>query len=128
MREFIYNDVGRHNGQWDNTVKRVIKGKTYKDLSTIWITPTRGTIAPRVVSSWMAVSKPMNQPFVGPLFIEGDEVGEAYEKAFNSSTSSRLKRTIFRHKMPCYGSTNQWRKGMIVLRDSIGRRVKMGNP
>lgn len=82
MKEFTQDDVGIHNGQWNDTLKRVIKGKTYKNLSTVWITPTRGSLSPRVVSSWLGIIKPMNQPFVGPIFIEGDEVGEAYEKAF----------------------------------------------
>jgi len=31
----------------------------------------------------MALMRPMNQPFVGPIFIEGDEVGIAYQKAFD---------------------------------------------
>jgi hypothetical protein len=30
----------------------------------------------------MAVQRPMNQPFFGPLFIENEEVGEGYQKAF----------------------------------------------
>jgi len=82
-KEFLANDVGIHNGQMDNSVARLIKGNTYKDLSTIWITPTRGVLKPRVVSSWMALMKPMNQPFIGPLFVEQDEVGIAYQKMFD---------------------------------------------
>ena len=81
-KEFIQNDIGVHNGQIDNSIARLVKGNTYKDLSTIWITPTRGSLKPRVVSSWMAVMRPMNQPFIGPLFIEGEEVGVAYDKMF----------------------------------------------
>jgi hypothetical protein len=80
--EFKLDDIGSHNGQIDQSIGRLIKGNTYKDLSTIWITPTRGNLKPRVVSSWMALMRPMNQPFVGPLFAEEDEVGIAYEKMF----------------------------------------------
>ena len=80
---FIQNDVGIHNGQIGDSVARLIRGNTYKDLSTIWITPTRGSLKPRVVASWMTLMRPMNQPFVGPLFIEEDEVGVAYQKAFD---------------------------------------------
>ncbi len=82
-KEFLQDDVGRHNGKMDESNARLLKGRTYTDLSTIWITPTRGLLKPRVVSSWMALMRPMNQPFVGPLFIEGDEVGVAYQKAFD---------------------------------------------
>jgi len=81
-KEFISDEIGVHNKQEPDSVKRLIKGNTYKDLSTIWITPTRGTLNPRVVSSWIALMKPMNQPFVGPIFLEEDEVGIAYQKGF----------------------------------------------
>jgi len=81
--EFKLDDVGSHNGQLDQSIGRLIRGNTYKDLSTIWITPTRGNLKPRVVSSWMALMRPMNQPFIGPLFMDADEVGVAYQKAFD---------------------------------------------
>lgn len=81
--EFKQDDVGSHNGQLDQSIGRLIKGNTYKDLSTIWITPTRGDLKPRVVSSWMALMRPMNQPFIGPIFMDQDEVGVAYQKAFD---------------------------------------------
>ena len=81
--EFLANDVGQNNGQLDESAARLFKGNTYRDLSTIWITPTRGSIPPRVVSSWMGLMRPMNQPFLGPLFFEQDEVGVAYQKGFD---------------------------------------------
>jgi len=81
-QEFLANDIGVHNGQIDNSIARLVKGNTYRDLSTIWITPSRGVVKCRVVSSWFAMMKPMNQPFLGPIFIEKDEVGIAYQKAF----------------------------------------------
>jgi hypothetical protein len=76
-------DVGFNNANLEASIQRLHRGQTYKNLSTVWITPTRGQIKPKVVSNWMAIQRPMNQPFVGPIFIEGDEVGNAYEKAFN---------------------------------------------
>jgi len=82
-KEFLQNDVGYHNGNIDSATERLIKGNTYKDLSTIWVTPTRGVLKPRVVSSWIGLMRPMNQPFIGPLFIEQDEVGIAYQKIFD---------------------------------------------
>src|SRR5437870_13126584 len=82
-KEFIYDDIGEHNGQLENSIGRIIEGNTYRDLSTIWITPTRGNLKPRVVSSWIGLMRPMNQPFIGPIFGENDEVGVAYQKLFD---------------------------------------------
>ena len=58
---------------------RLIQGRSYKDLSTICIVPTRGTIAARVVQNWLGMMMPMNQKFIR-LFIIGMEVGEAYNQ------------------------------------------------
>ena len=86
MRKFKQSastiDYGWHNSHLSQSIERLQRGQTYKDLSTVWITPTRGQLKPKVVSSWMALMRPMNQPFLGPLFYEGMEVGEAYQKAF----------------------------------------------
>ena len=78
----IEPEMGFHNRDIDKSISRLVRGQTYKDLSTIWITPTRGSIKPKVVSSWLGLQKPMNQQFFGPLFVENDEVGNAYQKAF----------------------------------------------
>jgi len=80
--EYLQAHIGRNNEKFDESLERLERGKTYRDLSTVWITPTRGTLKPRVVQSWMGIVRPMNQTFLGPLFIEGEEVGVAYEKAF----------------------------------------------
>jgi hypothetical protein len=76
-------DAGYHNANLEASCKRLVLGNTFNDLSTVWITPSTGSLKTKVVSNWMALQKPMNQPFYGPVFIEGDEVGNAYEKAFN---------------------------------------------
>jgi hypothetical protein len=78
----LETEMGYHNAHLDASVERLVKGQTYKNLSTIWITPTRGQLKPKVVSSWLSLQKPMNQPFFGPIFMEGMEVGDAYQKAF----------------------------------------------
>lgn len=75
---------GWHNQHLDQSIARLHRGQSYRDLSTIWLTPTRGALKPKVVSSWMALMRPMNQPFVGPLFYENDEVGVAYQAAFEA--------------------------------------------
>jgi hypothetical protein len=74
-------NLGLHNADLEATVERLNKGKTYRDLSTIIICPTRGMIPDRVVQAWMGLIRPMNQKVIGPLFIRGYEVGEAYNMA-----------------------------------------------
>ena len=71
-------EVGVHNKDLDSSVDRLEKSKSYRDLSTIIICPTRGQIPARVVQSWMGLMRPMNQKVIGPLFAIGMEVGQAY--------------------------------------------------
>jgi hypothetical protein len=72
---------GWHNQNLELARDRLIKGNSYKDLSTVWVIPTRGVLNPKVVSSWIGLMRPMNQKVVGPFFIENMEVGEAYNAA-----------------------------------------------
>lgn len=74
--------LGINNASLEATVERLNRGKTYQDLSTIIICPTRGMIPDRVVQSWMSLIRPMNQKVIGPIFFRGYEVGEAYNMAF----------------------------------------------
>lgn len=77
-------EVGRNNQRLEESIERLRRGKTYRDLSTVWLTPARdGNIRLRVMSSWVALARPMNQMFLGPLAIEGDEVGVAYQRGFD---------------------------------------------
>lgn len=71
---------GRHNEDLKASAKRLETSGSYKDLSTIIICPTRGTIPAKVVQSWMGLSRPMNQKVIGPLFGIGMEVAEAYNQ------------------------------------------------
>lgn len=71
---------GYHNSK---TKDQIIKGNSYKDLSTICIVPTRGMIPAKVVQCWWGMMTPMNQKFTR-LFIEGMEVGEAYSVAIDN--------------------------------------------
>jgi len=71
-------DVGVHNRDIEYSIDRLDKAKSYQDLSTIIICPTRGVIPARVVQSWMGLMRPMNQKVIGPIFAIGMEVGAAY--------------------------------------------------
>lgn len=75
-------EVGVHNKDLDLSSDRLERAKTYQDLSTIIVCPTRGVIPARVVQSWMGMFRPMNQKVIGPLFAVGMEVGVAYNNLF----------------------------------------------
>ena len=76
--KIYFPDVGFHNKDLDVSGERLEKSKSYRDLSTIIICPTRGLIPARVVQSWMSLMRPMNQKVIGPIFASGMEVGNAY--------------------------------------------------
>jgi len=69
---------GKHNENFEAAKVRLETAKSYQDLSTIIICPTRGMVSAKVVQSWMGLMRPMNQKVIGPLFAIGMEVGDAY--------------------------------------------------
>lgn len=71
---------GFHNKDLEKSIERLHNAKTYKEISTICVIPTRGTIHFKVVQSWMSLMNPMNQKFIR-IFISGMEVGAAYNAA-----------------------------------------------
>jgi hypothetical protein len=71
---------GFHNANLETSRSRLVRGSSYRDLSTICLIPTRGAISAKIVQSWMGLMTPMNQKFMR-LFIENMEVGEAYNWA-----------------------------------------------
>jgi hypothetical protein len=74
--------AGVHNDDLDASARRLLRSKTYRDLSTVCVIPclSGAGIAPRVVERWMALMAPMNQPFLR-MFVTDMEVGAAYETA-----------------------------------------------
>lgn len=75
--------VGKHNQDLESSIKRIKRGRAYEDLSTLWLTVTRGEVPSAVLPSWFAVQTPMNQA-VAKIFVERQEVGEAYNSAIES--------------------------------------------
>lgn len=84
--QIIMPGEGIHNTDLGSARDRLHKGKTYKDLSTVCIIPTRGVIHARVLQSWFALMSPMNQKFIR-MFMVGLEVGEAYSTAIEQILS-----------------------------------------
>jgi hypothetical protein len=74
----VPDNTGIHNAS--DYATRLEKEKTYRDLSTVIVCPTRGMIPARIVQSWQGLIRPMNQKVLGPLFMENMEVGEAYNQ------------------------------------------------
>ncbi len=78
----IQDYAGYHNKDIEKSRDRLLKGKSYKDLSTIIIVPTRGVIPAKVVQNWWSLMTPMNQKVIR-IFMIGMEVGEAYSAAID---------------------------------------------
>lgn len=76
----LERDPGVQNRDLEKAQSRLTKGQTYKDLSTIIIIPSRGTMPTKVVQSWMNLMMPMNQKTFR-MFMLGMEVGDAYNQA-----------------------------------------------
>tara|TARA_R110000868_G_scaffold86512_1_gene242642 strand:- start:1238 stop:1963 length:726 start_codon:yes stop_codon:yes gene_type:complete len=76
-------EPGRQNSDLAKANARLTTGKTYKDLSTIIVVPTRGgrSLCPRFVSAISGMMRPMNQQVFGPIFMSGMEVGAAFNSA-----------------------------------------------
>lgn len=77
--QMILPDVGFHNADLEKSRERLVRGSTYRDLSTVCIVPTRGLVHVRVLQSWLGLMSAMNQKFVR-LFLTNMEVGDAYEQ------------------------------------------------
>jgi hypothetical protein len=76
---FILPSEGIHNMDLSKVENRLMRGKTYKDLSTVCVMPIRDSfVHVRVVQAWNSLIKPMNQKFM-PIFLSEMEVGAAYE-------------------------------------------------
>lgn len=73
----LEQNVGWNNSNIEAARDRLIRGQSYKDLSTICIVATRGMIPSKVVQSWVNLASPMNQKFTR-IFIERMEVADAY--------------------------------------------------
>ena len=83
LESYIGHDVGRNNANLEAARDRLMRGQSYKDLSTICVVPTRGTFPSKVVQAYMNLATPMNQKFLR-MFMENMEVGVAYNTAIET--------------------------------------------
>lgn len=108
---------GVHNSGYKDTQKRLQKAKTYKDLSTICVVPTRGMVPARVVQSWLGLMAPMNQRFTR-IIVEGLEVGEAYSQAIEMILGSEQLRD-WRYLLTLEEDNMPPADGLLKLYESI---------
>lgn len=80
--QIVIDNLDSINNRPARTVKLKKEG-LHRDLSTIAIIPSRGTMPTRVVQSWMNLMAPMNQKFLR-MFAIGMEVGEAYNQTIQA--------------------------------------------
>ena len=106
------------------TAARLLKSNSYRDLSTVWITPSpKGNLDMQVVfQSWLAMSMPMNQP-IQRLGIANAEVGEAYNAAvemiLRDSHPWKFMLTVEHDNLPP-------RDGLLKLYESIDKFDAIG--
>lgn len=77
------SEVGRHNVDLKESAARLVRGSTYRDLSTVILIPTRGTLHAKAVQSLLNLMKPMNQKSA-TFFVSGHEVGVAYSQTIEA--------------------------------------------
>lgn len=80
MKQTVQTE-GRNNSDLAAAVARLSKAKTYADVSTVALIPTKnGSIPSQVCTAIWNLQAPMNQKFLR-VTLDGKEVGEAYNEA-----------------------------------------------
>ena len=81
--QIVMPSTGIHNTDLEKSRVRLLKGKSYRDCSTICIIPTRGVIHAHVLQSWFSLQVPMNNRFIR-LFGINMEVADSYNQMIAS--------------------------------------------
>lgn len=115
--------TGLHNNDPKATT-RIINSNTYKDLSTVWVSPSRdGKLDAQVVfSSWLSLLKPLNQK-VMTLCIANGEVGKAYEAAVDMILRDPIK---WKYMLTLETDNLPPREGLLKLYESIDKFDAVG--
>lgn len=115
--KFDNSDIaGKHNTD-PTSAARIEKSKTYKDLSTVWVTPSPdGKLDCQVVfQSWLGMAMPMNQK-VCRLGIANAEVGEAYEAAVDMILKDEIQ---WKYLLTVEHDNLPPRDGLLKLYESV---------
>ncbi len=119
---YIENYEGKHNTperykEWENL-------GLYKNLSTVWVTPTRGSCGTRVAFSWAAVQGAANTPLCR-ICVEGFEVGKAYNEAIVQILSSP-QLSKFQYLLTVEEDNTPPPDGLVKLYESIQKYDVVG--
>jgi hypothetical protein len=115
--ESIY--VGRNNSNIEATRDRLIRGQSYKDLSTVCVIPTRGLIPAKVCQSLLSLAAPMNQKFLR-IFVEKMEVGDAYNQAIEMILANP-ELSKWKYVLTCEEDNLPPPDGLLKLYESMDR-------
>lgn len=87
--KIVFENIDNYEGRNNRPERYAAWGNLglYKNLNTLWITPTRGTCATITAFSWMNVIGPPNS-CVCKMRIEKMEVGQAYNEAITTMLKS----------------------------------------
>jgi len=113
---------GHQNADLKKANERLSQSKSYKNLSTVIVTPTRGgrSLTPRWVSAMQGLMRPMNNPTVGPIFISGLEVGAAFNAAVEMILASPVL-SKFKYMLTVEDDTVPPPDGLLKLYESIDK-------
>lgn len=120
-------DPGTQNADIKKAQARLTAAKSYTNLSTVIVTPTRGgrSLCPQFVSSVYALLRPMNQQVFGPIFMEGMEVGHAFNAAVETILA-HPQLSKFKYMLTVEDDNIPPPDGLLKLYESIGKYDVVG--
>lgn len=118
---------GTQNADIRKANERLATGKTFQNLSTIIVTPTRGgrSLCPRWVSAMQGLMRPMNQQCFGPIFMSGMEVGAAFSSAIEMILANP-QLSKFKFLLTVEDDNIPPPDGLLKLYESIGKYSAVG--
>lgn len=96
----------------------------YRNLNTVWVTPTRGSCATRVAFSWMNVAGGPNS-MLAKMCVEKMEVGKAYNEALITILSNPIF-SRFQYMLTVEEDNTPPPDGLLRLFESIQKYDAVG--
>lgn len=120
-------DPGTQNSDLKKAQARLDTAKSYQNLSTVIVTPTRGgrSLCPKFVGAMAGLMRPMNQQVFGPIFMEGMEVGHAFNAAVDM-IQGHPQLCKFKYMLTVEDDNLPPPDGLLRLYESIGKYDVVG--
>lgn len=112
------DDAARQLKEAGIDVAGILKGNTYRDMSTCVIVPTRSMIHEKVVRSWMQLQKPMNHRHA-MFFVSNDEVAIAYNRAIKNVLDNEQSLGRYEYVLTLEDDNIVPSMALLLLLDSI---------